>query len=100
MPSVKLRPPASASLPLPEWEGIAYKSVRQVHPSFERVSAMVSALGAAVALYDLDSDGLANDLCHVDPRTDRVSILRVPGFVLGLCRPQCVALSCRLDEAI
>lgn len=66
-------------LSLPEPEGVAYKSVRQVHPSFERVSAMVSALGAAIALYDLDGDGLANDLCHVDPRTDRVTLSPVPG---------------------
>lgn len=66
-------------LTLPEPEGITYKSVRQVHPSFERVSAMVSALGAAIALYDLDGDGLANDLCHVDPRTDRVTLVPVPG---------------------
>lgn len=66
-------------LTLPEQEVVTFKSVRQVHPSFERVSAMVSALGAAVALYDMDGDGLANDLCHIDPRTDRVTLVPVPG---------------------
>ncbi len=68
-----------SELPLYEWEDVEYKNVRQVHPSFSRLSAMVSALGAAVALHDLDGDGLANDVCHVDPRTDRVTLSPVPG---------------------
>ena len=68
-----------SATPLHEWKDVEHKYVRQVHPSFERLSAMVSALGAAVALHDLDGDGLANDLCHVDPRTDRVTLSPVPG---------------------
>jgi hypothetical protein len=68
-----------AAFALPEWQDLPQKSVRAVHPSLERVSAMVSALGASVALHDLDGDGLANDLCHVDPRTDRVTLAPVPG---------------------
>ncbi|HKQ36888.1 MAG TPA: CRTAC1 family protein [Verrucomicrobiae bacterium] len=55
------------------------KSFRQVHPSLSRISAWVSSLGAAAALADLDGDGLANDLVHVDPRTDLVTIMPVPG---------------------
>ena len=34
---------------------------------------------AHTALGDLDGDGLPNDLCDVDPRTDRVSVRPVPG---------------------
>jgi len=53
--------------------------VRNVHPSLERISAWVSSMGAAVTLADLDGDGLPNDLCYVDPRTDLVTIAPVPG---------------------
>ena len=56
-----------------------YKFVRQVHPSLERIAAWVSSLGAAATLADLDGDGLANDLIYVDPRTDLVTVMPVPG---------------------
>jgi hypothetical protein len=66
--------------PLPEAPGHPpYRSVRQVHPSLERISAWVSALGAAATLADLDGDGLPNDLVLVDPRTDRVTVTPAPG---------------------
>lgn len=64
---------------LPELEGYLQKTVRQVHPSLARISAWISSVGAGVALADLDGDGLPNDLCLVDPRTDRVMIAPVPG---------------------
>src|SRR5690349_518964 len=56
-----------------------YKYVRQVHPSLNRISAWVSGLGAAATLADLDGDGLPNDVCYVDPRTDLVTVAPVPG---------------------
>ena len=66
--------------PLPETPGHPpYKLVRQVHPSLERISAWISALGAAATLADLDGDGLPNDLVLVDPRTDLVTVAPVPG---------------------
>jgi len=55
------------------------RKVRAVHPSMQRISAWVSAMGAAAALGDADGDGLPNDLCHVEPRTDQVSVMPVPG---------------------
>ncbi len=55
------------------------RTARPVHPSMERISAWVSAMGAAAALGDVDGDGLPNDLCHVEPRTDRVTVMPVPG---------------------
>jgi hypothetical protein len=65
---------------LPEIAGHpAYKNVRQVHPSLQRISAWVSSLGAAAAFADLDSDGLPNDICYVDPRTDLVTVAPAPG---------------------
>ena len=69
-------------LPLPEVANHPpYKDppVRQVHPSLKRISAWISTLGAAAALTDLDGDGLPNDVCYVDPRTDLVTIAPVPG---------------------
>jgi len=67
-------------LPLPETpDHPPYKSVREVHPSLNRIPAWISSLGAAATLADLDGDGLPNDLIHVDPRTDLVTIAPVPG---------------------
>ena len=54
------------------------KSVRAVHPSLKRISAWISSVGAAVAVGDLDGDGLANDVCLVDPRTDQVTVEPAP----------------------
>ncbi len=64
---------------LPELTDYPYRSVREVHPSLSHVSSMISFVGAAVALADLDGDGLPNDLVHVDPRTDQVMVAPVPG---------------------
>ena len=66
-------------LPLPEMAGFPRQTVRRVHPSLGHLSAYLSALGAAVALGDLDGDGLPNDLCHVDPRIDQVILAPAPG---------------------
>src|SRR5688572_5944155 len=52
--------------------------MREVHPSLDRIAAWISAVGAAVALTDLDGDRLPNDACHVDPRTDTVTVRPVP----------------------
>jgi hypothetical protein len=52
---------------------------RPVHPSLERHSGWISAVGAAVALNDLDGDGLANDVCYVETRSDQVIVAPVPG---------------------
>jgi hypothetical protein len=56
----------------------AARTVRAVHRDYEHISAWISSVGAAVALADLDSDGLANDLCVVDVRTDAVVVQPVP----------------------
>jgi hypothetical protein len=67
-----------SSHPLAELPGAQYKSIRTVNPSLRRIAGWVSATGAGVALNDIDGDGLANDLCSVDPRTDRVMISPAP----------------------
>ena len=65
------------SVDAPDTEGFA--NVRKVHPSLNRISAWVSATGAAVSLADLDGDGLENDMFLVDPRINQLLIRPVPG---------------------
>lgn len=59
--------------------GKEYRTMRDVHPSLRRISAWISSVGAALALNDIDGDGLSNDLCFVDVRTDQVVVMPVPG---------------------
>lgn len=63
---------------LPELPGPPIRTQRLVHPSLKRVSAFVSTVGAAVALNDLDGDGVSNDACYIDTRTDQIIITPVP----------------------
>lgn len=70
---------AFAQLPLAEASDTPHQQRRPVNPDLERHWAWISAVGAAVALADLDGDGLANDVCHVDPRTDLVTLAPAPG---------------------
>jgi hypothetical protein len=62
-----------------DWKQLPHKTNRAVHPSLRHISAWISATGAAVAVGDLDADGYSNDLCHVDPRTDTVTVEPAPG---------------------
>jgi len=62
--------------------GSSYRSHRTVNPSLKRIESWISATGASVALNDLDGDGLPNDICDVDPRTDQVTVAPAPGTPL------------------
>src|ERR1017187_7649472 len=64
---------------LPEVPGPEQRWVRPVNPSLRRIASWISSVGAAVALNDLDGDGLPNDVCYVDVRTDQVIVAPVPG---------------------
>ncbi|TDV41031.1 CRTAC1 family protein [Actinophytocola oryzae] len=55
------------------------QAIRQVNQAYKHIDAWMSSVGAAVAMNDLDGDGLPNDLCLVDPRTDQVIITPTPG---------------------
>jgi enediyne biosynthesis protein E4 len=57
----------------------AKQTHRNVNPELQGIVSWISTVGAGVALGDLDGDGLANDYCLVDPRTDDVIISPVPG---------------------
>jgi len=65
--------------PLVEATELSSQMVRTVHPDLEGIVSWLSAMGASIALNDLDGDGLPNDICHIDPRVDEVSISPAPG---------------------
>lgn len=54
-------------------------TIRDVNPSLRNIAAWISAVGAAVALNDIDGDGLANDVCYVDTRVNHAIVAPVPG---------------------
>ncbi|MBV8751713.1 MAG: CRTAC1 family protein [Hyphomicrobiales bacterium] len=43
------------------------------------INQFMSGIGAGAAINDLDGDGLSNDICYVDTRTDQVIIQPAPG---------------------
>ena len=55
------------------------RSVRQVAPALEAIRSWISAVGAAVALTDLQNAGRPQDACIVDPRYNTVTLEPVPG---------------------
>ena len=89
---------AFSSDPLPDPSTAAHRLSRSVHPSLSRFDAWISAVGAAVALADLDGDGLPNELCHVDPRTDSVFVSATPAMSVPRFNPFALDLtSARYD---
>jgi len=68
-----------SQLPLPEVPGPEKAIVRAVNPNLEHISGWISSVGASVALNDLDGDGLSNDLCYIEVRTNQVIVAPVPG---------------------
>ncbi|MER7134402.1 CRTAC1 family protein [Streptosporangium saharense] len=67
--------PMSVALP----GGFRQQEIRRVHPDYTHIDAWISSVGAAIAMNDLDGDGLANDLCLVDTRIDQTVVSPVPG---------------------
>ncbi len=65
------------ALPSPPHSG-PNASQRRTHPAVARLSSWISAVGASVAVTDLDLDGVANDICYVETATDRVVVTPAP----------------------
>lgn len=59
--------------------GFEQQTIREVNQAYSHIDAWISSVGAAVALNDVDGDGLPNDLCITDPRIDQVVVTPVPG---------------------
>lgn len=55
------------------------RDIRPVHPSLSHIAAWISSVGGAVALADVDSDGMSNDVIYVDTRRDIVIVSPAKG---------------------
>ena len=55
------------------------QTIRPVNQEYRKIQAWISSVGAAISINDLDGDGLSNDLCLVDTRTDQVVVTPAPG---------------------
>lgn len=55
------------------------RRVRDVNPDLRHIAGWISSVGASAAVTDADGDGIANDLCHVETRTDEVVVAPIPG---------------------
>ena len=70
---------AFQEVPLPDPPSVGRPAtIRRVNPSLQRIDAWISAVGAGIALSDLDANGRDDDACHVDPRFDTVTVEPVP----------------------
>lgn len=65
-------------LPIALPPGLAEQTIREVNPAYKRIQAWISAVGAAVAVNDLDGNGRPDDLCLVDTRSDSVIVTPAP----------------------
>lgn len=66
-------------LPIALPPGLPERSIREVNPAYHNIRSWISAVGAAVAINDLDQDGKPNDLCLVDTRSDSAIVTPAPG---------------------
>ncbi|MBM7774521.1 hypothetical protein JOD54_004725 [Actinokineospora baliensis] len=71
--------PMSVAMP----SGFPQQEIRKVNREYKDIDAWISSVGAAVALNDVDGDGLPNDLCVTDPRIDKVVVTPAPGAGSG-----------------
>ncbi len=88
---VSLRPDASASdrasladrysfreVPIKLPPGLPMKNVRAVNPEYQHIRSWISSVGAAISVNDLDGEGVPNDLCLVDTRSDKAIVTPAP----------------------
>ncbi|MGW0589483.1 CRTAC1 family protein [Streptosporangium sp. NPDC002607] len=69
--------------PLGPPPGPGDRTLRPVAAGYAGLQGWVSSLGAGVALFDVDNEVVADDLCLVDPRHDTVTVRRAPGTPRG-----------------
>jgi hypothetical protein len=66
-------------LPIALPAGLPEKHIREVNPAYKRIRAWISSVGAGIAINDLDGNGTPDDICLVDPRSDKVIVTPAPG---------------------
>jgi len=62
----------------PEWPAHSSQQIRNVHPNLKRIRSWISSVGAAATVGDLDANGLPDDVCYVDTRTDMIVVAPIP----------------------
>jgi hypothetical protein len=73
------------SVPMPS--GFPQQEIRKVNQDYKHIDAWISSVGSAIAMNDLDGDGLSNDLCVTDPRIDKVVVTPAPAGRPGRYEP-------------
>ncbi|NJC11468.1 hypothetical protein F4558_001294 [Micromonospora profundi] len=67
-----------AEMPIALPDNLPNKSIRVVNPRYQHIRSWISSVGAAISVNDLDSQGVANDLCLVDTRSDAAIVTPAP----------------------
>jgi hypothetical protein len=63
---------------IPAGDNLSTTNYVAVNPSLKHIATWISSVGAAVATFDVDGDGLANDICVADPRSRDVRVVPAP----------------------
>ncbi|MFH9611346.1 CRTAC1 family protein [Streptomyces sp. NPDC017448] len=58
--------------------GLPTQKVRKVNKAYQHIEAWISSVGAGIAVNDMDGNGLSDDLCLTDPRTDQAVVTPAP----------------------
>ncbi|WP_371483250.1 CRTAC1 family protein [Kitasatospora sp. NBC_00315] len=62
----------------PGYDSLHMNTVRAVNPSYQKIRSWISSVGAGIAINDLTGHGLADGMCIVDTRTDKVVVTYTP----------------------
>lgn len=62
----------------PGYDNQPMQTVRPVNPSYQKIAAWISSIGAGIAINDLTGHGVANSMCIVDTRTNSVIVTHTP----------------------
>lgn len=63
---------------MPAAEKLSTTNYTAVNPHLKNIATWMSSVAAGVATFDLDGDGLANDICMADPRSRDVRVVPAP----------------------
>ncbi|RKT87221.1 Repeat domain-containing protein [Saccharopolyspora antimicrobica] len=88
--------PKSIAMP----SGFPQQEIRAVNKDYKHIDAWISSVGAAIAMNDVDGDGLPNDLCVTDPRIDQVVVTPAPDAKADRYAPFALSHSLPMNEHI
>ncbi|MEU6405221.1 CRTAC1 family protein [Streptomyces sp. NPDC046985] len=62
----------------PGYDALPKKTVRTVNPAYQKIRSWISSVGASIAVNDVTGHGLADGMCVVDTRTNRIVVTYTP----------------------